>query len=112
MITLGITRVFDKVKNRDCHVNTPAAESLEESSHLSSSPLSCRFLKVVVNGQYSEAQGIKAGIFPQFYPFSAFPGSFANIYTDDSMVYGCTSQNIDNQSLGRDLLSDRSKWGL
>lgn len=83
-------------------------------------------MKVVLNHQSSEAHEINAGIHqdallePTLFllyindlPKNIFR-SLINVYSDDNMMYGCTSKYLDDQCLAADLYSDLTltvQWG-
>lgn len=119
VIALDILKAFDKLWHRGVATQTlQAMESLEEFFSIIKFFLTGRFMNGMVYGQISEAHEINESI-PQgsflspipFYINDLFHNIvrfLLNIYADDTIVYGFTSEILYDQSLTANLSSNSS----
>ena len=125
-IALDISKAFDKVWHAGLLHKLTSYGISGKVFAIVKSFLSDRSLKVVINGQASEARSINAGV-PQgsllgptlFLLFiNDLPkhiiSSLVTIYADDTTLYGSTSVSVSDQKLATDLSDDLEhvvQWG-
>ena len=125
LIALDISKAFDKVWHKGL-LHKLSSYICGNMHAVIKSFLSGRSLKVVINGQSSDAHAINAGV-PQgsilgptlFLLFiNDLPNhiiqSLVDIYADDSTLYKSTSSDVDDTAVASDLTSDLEEvvqWG-
>ena len=126
VIALDISKAFDKVWHKGLLLKLSRYGISGKVLAVIKSFLSGRSLRVVVNGQSSDAHSINAGV-PQgsilgptlFLLFindlpNHIINSLVDIYADDTTLYRCTSSDVDDPTASADLSSDLEQvvqWG-
>ena len=125
-VALDISKAFDRVWHKGLLHKLSSYGISGDVLGIIESFLSDRSLRVVVNGQTSEAHKINAGV-PQgsllgptlFLLFiNDLPdhiiSSFVDIYADDTTMYGCTAVDLSDSDLAAGLSADLEQvvqWG-
>ena len=125
-VALDISKAFDRVWHKGLLHKLSSYGISGDVLGIIESFLSDRSLRVVVNGQTSEAHKINAGV-PQgsllgptlFLLFiNDLPdhiiSSFVDIYADDTTMYGCTADDLSDSDLAAGLSADLEQvvqWG-
>ena len=125
-IALDISKAFDRVWHKGLLHKISSYGIAGNVFSIIKSFLSDRFIRVVIDGQKSEAHSINAGV-PQgsilgptlfLLYINDLPNhilrSFVDIYADDTTIYGSTTKTVNDQVLSDSLSSDLEhvvEWG-